>query len=160
MGYLYGAPVLIYPYEGYYLIEGAFGIELHLRMLVCDAERLNGGLAGMGGAAVSVYSLAKGLCPELCEPVSHILKRIGIGHHDVYVAALFNCLHLQCSHHVGGIMPYVVRAAQLIHIGGAGKELLDIYAAYRGGQEAHGTKLAEPSAYSIRHIECIEAEFL
>ena len=62
-------------------------------MLVCDAERLNGGLAGIGGAAVSVYSLAKGLCPELCEPVSHILKRIGIGHHDVYVAALFNCLH-------------------------------------------------------------------
>ena len=56
MGYLYGAPVLIYSYEGYYLIEGAFGIELLLRMLVCDAERLNGGLAGMGGAAVSVES--------------------------------------------------------------------------------------------------------
>ena len=57
-------------------------------------------------------------------------------------------------------MPYVVRAAQLIHIGGAGKELLAIYAAYRGSQEAHGTKLAEPSAYAVRHIECIEAEFL
>ena len=115
----------------------------------------------MAVAAVTVLILAQRLCPELAEPVRHILEGIRIRHHDLDVAShlltgdiLKNSLQ-QCR-----ILHHVVRLAAFIHRGGAGKHRTDINAAAGSRNKTDRAHFGETSAYAVRNIERFKTIFL
>ena len=73
MRYCHFTPVLIHAYKRYHLIERAFGIKLHLRMLIRNAKRLYRRLTGVHNAAAVIRALAKAFRPKLRIPIGNVL---------------------------------------------------------------------------------------
>ena len=145
--------------EGHDLVVRAFGVELHLRVLVGDAERLDGRLADVAGRAGKRHVLAERLRPELRVPVGDGAQVIGVRHEDADVLAVVHRNVLERCAEERGVLLEVGRLAQLVHVGSALQEQLDVDAEHRRGQKSHGGKFGESSAHAVgEHIALDAAE--
>ena len=126
-------------------------------MLIRNTKRLYGRLTGVHNAAAVIRALAKAFRPKLRIPIRNVLERIGIRHHNAYVAALFHSFRFAYGCHVGHVIAVIWFRAKLIHICRTGKQLLYIYSAYCRRNKTHGAKLRKSSAHTVRHIECFQS---
>ena len=93
------ATVFLQGKEGNDFIVRAFGVKLHLGMLVGNTERFYRGLPNVARLAVEGNVLAKGFRPELTIPVRKEFQVIRIGHHNADVFTLLHGNMLKCGKH-------------------------------------------------------------
>ena len=86
------------------LVVGAFAIELHLRMLIGGAQRLDRRLAGEDVLLLQPVLLAEALGPKLAEPVGQRIQRRAVGHHHAHRLALLVRAVVDRRDHGGGIL--------------------------------------------------------
>ena len=105
--------------EGHDLVVRTFGVELHLRVLVGDAERLDGRLPDIAGLACKRHVLAERFRPQLRVPVGNGAQVIGVRHENADVLAVVHRNVLERCRKERGVLLEVRRLAQLVHIGSA-----------------------------------------
>lgn len=120
------------------LVVGAFGVQLHLRVLIGDAQRFDGGLTDVAGGAVETDVFAEGFRPELAVPVGEVFEIVRIGHHDADIFALFHRRHLQHRAHEGGVFRGVGIAAEIVHVRRPGEQADDVDAEHGRGRSPTG----------------------
>ena len=139
------------------LVEGAFGIELDLGMLVGDAQGPHRGLARMHGVALQVGALAQGFRPQLAVPFRRGGQGVHVGHDHGDVHALPHGHGVEQGISIGGVLVQARFGAGLIHFGAARKQGVDIQSRGGGGEQAHRAEHGKAAAHAVGDGEGVPA---
>ena len=139
------------------LVEGAFGIELDLGMLVGDAQGPHRGLARMHGVAFKVDALAQGFRPQLAVPFRRGSQGVHVGHDHGDVDTLPHSHGVEQGVGIGGVLVQARTGAGLIHLGAARQQGVDIQSRGGGGQQAHRAEHGKAAAHAVGDGEGIPA---